>query len=147
MSRTPIETWSNMEHLLTMYHITGYVVKGEDRMLSTPKPVTVQAMRSAVRTTLIPAPRDDLCLAFANTLSWRGSPMPSESLAGVEDLLEWLRSTGKVPAESIEAASKRLRRYPNEAAALFTDAIGFRETLYRIFSALASGGPVADHEP
>jgi predicted RNA-binding Zn ribbon-like protein len=89
-------------------------------------------MRSAARTTLIPAPRDDLCLAFANTLSWRGSPMPSESLGTITDLLSWLGGAAKAPA--------------SEAAALFTEAIGLREAIYRIFSALASGEPVADKD-
>jgi predicted RNA-binding Zn ribbon-like protein len=103
-------------------------------------------MRSAVRSTLIPAPRDDLCLAFANTLSWRGSPMPSESLGGSGDLLGWLGGAAKMPAESIAAAGKRLRRHPSAAAALFADAIGLREAIYRIFSAVAAGAPVADKD-
>jgi predicted RNA-binding Zn ribbon-like protein len=103
-------------------------------------------MRSAARTTLIPAPRGDLCLAFANTLSWRGSPMPSESLGTITDLLRWLGGAAKVPAESIEAAGNRLNRHWSEAAALFTEAIGLREAIYRIFSALASGEPVADKD-
>src|SRR5438309_959839 len=103
-------------------------------------------MRAAVRTMLIPAPRDDLCLAFANTLSWRGSPMPSESLRGVTDLLGWLVGTAKVPAEIIAIAGDRLRRRPKEAAALFGEAIVLREAIYRIFSALASGEPVTDKD-
>jgi predicted RNA-binding Zn ribbon-like protein len=95
---------------------------------------------------LIPAPRDDLCLAFANTLSWRGSPMPSESLRGVTDLLDWLVGTAKVPAEIIAIAGDRLRRRPKKAAALFGEAIVLREAIYRIFSALASGEPVTDKD-
>jgi predicted RNA-binding Zn ribbon-like protein len=103
-------------------------------------------MRSAVGSTLIPAPRDDLCLTFANTLSWRGSPTPSEILGGIGDLLDWLGGTAKMPAESIAAAGKRLRRNAREAATLFADAIGLREALYRIFSAVAEGVPVADKD-
>lgn len=103
-------------------------------------------MRPAVRSIPIPAPRDDLCLAFANTLSWRGSPAPSESLGSVDDLLGWLGGAARLPAESVAAAGERLRRHPGEAAALFAEAIGLREAIYRIFSALASGAPVADKD-
>jgi predicted RNA-binding Zn ribbon-like protein len=95
---------------------------------------------------LIPAPRDDLCLAFANTLSWRGSPMPGEGLGTITDLLRWLGSIAKVPAESVAAAGNRLNRHPSQATALFTEVIGLREAIYRIFSALASGEPVADKD-
>src|SRR5438874_13608566 len=99
-------------------------------------------MRFVRRTTLIPAPRDDLCLAFANTLSWRGSPMPSESLGGSDDLLDWLGAAAKVPAESIAAAGNRLNHHRSEAASLFNDAIALREAIYRIFRSLASGAQV-----
>ena len=95
---------------------------------------------------LIPSPRDDLCLAFANTLSWRGSPMPSESLGASNDLLNWLGAAAKVPAESIAAAGKRLNRHRSQAATLFAEVIGLREAIYRIFSALALGEPVADKD-
>src|ERR1051326_623592 len=101
--------------------------------------------RPAARTTLIPAPQDELCLTFANTRFWRGSPMPSESLGGIEDLLHWLAHTAKVPAESIEAARNRLRRHRNDAG-LFADAIALREAIYRTFSALAASEPVAEKD-
>ena len=102
--------------------------------------------RPAARTTLIPAPQDDLCLAFGNTLAWRGSPMPSESLGGIEDLLRWSADTAKVPAESIEAARNRLRRHRDDAARLFAEAIALREAIYRTFSALAASEPVAEKD-
>ena len=95
---------------------------------------------------LIPAPKDDLCLAFANTLSWRGSATPSEGLGGAEDLLRWLGSAAKLPGASIAAASDRLRRGPNEAALLFEGAIGLREAIYRVFSALAASVPAAEKD-
>src|ERR1043165_9730881 len=102
--------------------------------------------RPAARSTLIPAPQEDLCLAFANTRFWRGSPMPSESLGGVEDLLRWLSGTAKGSAESIEAAGNRLRRHGNDAAGLFAEAIALREAIYRSFSALAASEPVAEKD-
>jgi predicted RNA-binding Zn ribbon-like protein len=103
-------------------------------------------MRAGRLTALVAAPRDDLCLAFANTLSWRGTATPSEGLGGLEDLLRWLGSVAKLPHPSIAAASDRLRRRPNEAALLFEGAIGLREAIYRIFSAVAAPEPVAEQD-
>src|SRR5207248_5911475 len=102
--------------------------------------------RHTARSVLIPGPRDDLCREFANTLSWRGSPTPSESLGGIDDLLTWLARAAKLPAEIVEIAGNRLRRHPNEAAALFAEAIAPREVIYRIFSALAGSEPAADKD-
>ena len=95
---------------------------------------------------LTPAPKDDLCLAFANTRFWRGREMPTESLGGIDDLLDWLAATAKLPADAIEAAGNRVRRRPAEGAALFTDAIALREAIYRIFGALAASEPAADKD-
>ena len=103
-------------------------------------------MRTGRSALLIPAPKDDLCLAFANTLSWRGSPAPSESLGGIDDLLGWLASTAKIPRQTIEAVGKRLRRQSSEAATLFSEAIELREAIYRMFSALAASEPVGEKE-
>jgi predicted RNA-binding Zn ribbon-like protein len=100
----------------------------------------------ATRSMLIPAPKDDLCLAFANTRFWRGRAAPTEMLGGVEDLLRWLGSAAKLPGANIAAAADRLRHRPNEAAALFEGAIGLREAIYRIFSAAAAPGPVAEKD-
>ena len=86
---------------------------------------------------LIPAPKEDLCLAFANTRFWRGRETPTETLGNIEDLLSWLQRTAKVPADIIQTARSRLRRRPSEAAALFADAIELREATYRIFVAFA----------
>jgi len=95
---------------------------------------------------LILAPKDDLCLTFANTLSWRGRPTPSESLQGIEDLLRWLAGSAKMPAAGIQAAVSRLDRHPAEAKVLFAAAIGLREAIYRIFAARAASGPVNDKD-
>lgn len=94
--------------------------------------------RRSAASLLIPAPRDDLCLAFANTRFWRGRETATETLGGIADLLRWLAGTAKVPAAIVEMANTRLRRRPNEAAALFAEAIELREAIYRIFAALAA---------
>src|SRR5918999_1192988 len=43
---------------------------------------------------LLPGPADALCLDFANTRYWRGSPSPTEDLAGPDGLLAWCESAG-----------------------------------------------------
>jgi predicted RNA-binding Zn ribbon-like protein len=103
-------------------------------------------MRNGRSVALIPAPKDDLCLAFANTRFWRGREMPTETLGGIDDLLGWLASTAKLPADAIEAASNRARRRPGEYAELFAEAIALREAVYRIFGALAASEPAADKD-
>jgi predicted RNA-binding Zn ribbon-like protein len=119
-----------------------------NHMLSTPEPVIIAtAMRSrsrAARTAPIPAAREDLCLAFANTLSWRGSPAPSDSLGAFADLVGWLASAARLPAETVEMARRWSQAHPRQAAALFGEAIGLREEIYRLFSAVAAGEPVLD---
>jgi len=106
----------------------------------------MRRMRTGRDAALIPAPQDDLCLAFANTRFWRGRDTPSESLGGIEDLLAWLAGTAKFPVESIEAAGNRLGRHPHDAAALFADAIALREAIYRAFSTLAASEPIAEKD-
>ena len=106
----------------------------------------MRRMRTGRDAALIPAPKDDLCLAFANTLSWRGSPAPRESLGDIDDLLGWLANTAKIPPQAIEAAGNRLGHHPHDAAALFADAIALREAIYRAFSTLAASEPIAEKD-
>ena len=102
--------------------------------------------RNPVRAVLFSAPKDDLCLAFANTLCWRGRPKPSEGLGGIEDLLRWLAETANIPAGAIEMAASRLDRRPAEANTLFGAAIEMREAIYRIFAACAASEPVSNKD-
>jgi predicted RNA-binding Zn ribbon-like protein len=98
---------------------------------------------------LVLAPRRDLCLDFANTLGWRGSA-PSETLHGLPDLVQWCGSSGSLLAGAIDGngawgSVAWTERHPAEAAAIFRRVIAIRETIYRIFHAVASGGaPAAD---
>lgn len=88
---------------------------------------------------LVPAARADLCLEFANTLSWRGSTPSSETLHGLEDVLAWCASTGALNAASIRALDAWWRDRPAKAEAAFGEVIELRETIFRLFSAAASG--------
>src|SRR5262249_19158578 len=92
------------------------------------------------------AARGDLCLEFADTLCWRGSDPPTESLKAPAGLIAWCRDTGGADAGFARQVERRWRDRPAEAARGFTDAIQLRETLYRLFSAIAAGAelPAAD---
>jgi predicted RNA-binding Zn ribbon-like protein len=89
-----------------------------------------------------PAGRTELCLDFANTLCWRGSPAPEESLAGLPDLLHWLTHTAGLPALATHEAATWPTDHPNRASRLFAEAIALREVTFRLFSAVAAGAPI-----
>jgi predicted RNA-binding Zn ribbon-like protein len=92
--------------------------------------------------TLIPAAAEDLCLAYANTLSWRGMAAPSESLHRLADLTDWLAGNAGLPPQMADAARRREREDRDAAAGWFAEAIALREAIYRMFGALAAGGRV-----
>jgi predicted RNA-binding Zn ribbon-like protein len=93
--------------------------------------------------TLIAGPRDDACLAFANTLSWRGRAAPFEALADVGDLVRWAAGSAGLAGE-VGQLERWARAHPAAAAALFAEAIALREAIYRIFRALACGEAIPD---
>jgi predicted RNA-binding Zn ribbon-like protein len=93
---------------------------------------------------LLHAPADDLCLGFANTLAWRGSPAPTEALGGLPALLDWLAGTGQRPSPVWSEAAKLLREHPKRAARLFAQAIALREAIFRCCFAVASDDTVPD---
>jgi predicted RNA-binding Zn ribbon-like protein len=98
-----------------------------------------------VATTLVPALRAELCLDFANTLSWRGSDPPREALRSLEDLLTWCRAAGVQAGLAVDRLGDRWRTRTMRASAAFAEAIELREAIYRIFSvAAASCEPAAD---
>ncbi|HUB14123.1 MAG TPA: ABATE domain-containing protein [Acetobacteraceae bacterium] len=96
------------------------------------------------RTAVIGAPAEDLCLDFANTLSWRGSATPSESLATLPDLLSWLARQAQAEALAATVTAAWAERHPKRAVRLFAEAIALREAVFRCGMALASGDIVAE---
>ena len=78
-----------------------------------------------------------LCLDFANTINGHSSAAPHEYLAGYSDLVVWSRRISLLT----DAEAERLLRVANErsreAATAFQRAIELRETIFRVFSALA----------
>ena len=71
----------------------------------------------------------DLCLAFANTRTWRGSDAPVETLRSGADLVAWL-----------DRAGIGVGRAPH-VDKVFPAALELREAIFRVFAALAAGDP------
>src|SRR5215469_131280 len=87
--------------------------------------------------TLLVAPRRDLCLDFANTLSYRGGDA-QESLHDFTELVRWCAANALLTADGCERALRWSEQDPDQAAAIFADAIAVREASYRIFFAIAA---------
>jgi predicted RNA-binding Zn ribbon-like protein len=83
-----------------------------------------------------------LALDFANTASERGETL-RERLRSYHDLVTWSERVGEIGA----AEAKRLREVasgnPRRAELVRQRAVELRETMHRIFSALARGGQAA----
>lgn len=93
---------------------------------------------------VVPAPRDDLCLDFANTRFWRGSEPPTETLNAPGDLLDWAEAAGGIPAV-VAALRGRWRGDPGEGQRRLDEALRLREALFGVFAADAAGAePAAD---
>lgn len=84
---------------------------------------------------------DDLCLAYANTLFWRGREQPSETLHGLPDLLCWLEKTAGVSTTATRSIARWSREHPRQAPRVFADALALREALHEVFSAVAATAP------
>jgi len=93
---------------------------------------------------LVPAPAEDTCLGFINTRYWRGSPQPTETLAGWPELLAWCGQSLGVDAAQQRALTDWAQAQPQAAAHLFELALAMREVLWRVFGALTGGAAVAE---
>jgi predicted RNA-binding Zn ribbon-like protein len=78
-----------------------------------------------------------LCLDFANTVGGRGTADPSEFLTGYAVLVAWTHYAGAIDDETGARLRRVARNRPDEAAAVHREAIAFRDTLYRLFVAVA----------
>ena len=79
-----------------------------------------------------------MCLDFANTLAYRGSS-PIESLHTFADLLKWCGDARVIVPQIIHQLRGRSEKHPKRVADIFSEAIGLREVIYRLFHAVASG--------
>ena len=87
----------------------------------------------------IPAPADDLCLAFANTRYWRGTAEPTEELRAPADLLRWVEQNERLPPALF-------RKFARPDAAMLEAALVVREAMHGCFSTSAAGRPLPDVE-
>jgi predicted RNA-binding Zn ribbon-like protein len=92
---------------------------------------------------LVPAPGDELCVAFADTRYWRGSAPATETLNGLGDVLAWCVEAKSIDAHAVTTLEAWANRHGSEAARLFDETIAARETIYGLFSAAAAGRDVA----
>ena len=83
----------------------------------------------------------DPALDFVNTED--GDP-PSECLRNYEDLVSWSVRAGLLSAAEGERLVGEAGRRPEEAGAVYRDALGLRGVLYGVFRTLAEGGDVPE---
>jgi predicted RNA-binding Zn ribbon-like protein len=81
----------------------------------------------------------ELCLDWTNTIEGRDSPEPHEFFTGYADLVAWSRHAAGLPSEEAQGLTRLAAQYPHLTHATFERAIVLRETLYRIFAAVAAG--------
>ncbi len=79
----------------------------------------------------------DPALDFVNTED--GDP-PMECLRDYGDLVAWSVRAGLLSADEGERLSSEARRRPEDAEAVYRDALGLRGALYGVFRAIAEGG-------
>lgn len=88
---------------------------------------------------LLPAPRDDLCLDFANTRYWRGSDPATETLNTPQDLLDWLAAPSAAEPGALHALRAGWGARTAEAGRDFAEALAWREALYAVLTAATEG--------
>lgn len=81
------------------------------------------------------APRRDLCLDFVNTVPRPGGEV-AESLHGIADLLRWSKEHGLLDGAASAHVDHWAASYPAQSGAMFEEAVGLRESLYRVLFAL-----------
>jgi predicted RNA-binding Zn ribbon-like protein len=95
---------------------------------------------------LVSAVGDDICLGFANTLTWRGSAATVETLADFAALLRWAQTSAALPPPAGRELARWGDEHPLKAAQVFAEAIVLREAIYRIAGALAGDEPVRSQD-
>jgi len=83
----------------------------------------------------------ELCLDFANTVNGHARPTQHEYLHDFRDVLVWGRRAGALSVDKVGVLLREADRRPGEAKAIYSQALELRETIFRIFAALAGGRP------
>ena len=80
-----------------------------------------------------------VCLDLVNTLDGRRNGHPHDYLNSYADLVSWSLHVGLVTEDVAQQLLDQAGRQPAEASRVFERVIVLRETIYRIFSAVAGG--------
>ena len=80
-----------------------------------------------------------LCLGFVNTFHPRYGRHVHDALTGYADLVMWNRSIGMLTEAQERHFLRLTNAHPEEALGAFERAVTLRETIYRVFSAVAAG--------
>jgi predicted RNA-binding Zn ribbon-like protein len=78
-----------------------------------------------------------LCLDFSNTVSSRDEAMRYDYLTRYDDLVDWARHAQMLTEPEAQALLRSAAGHPKLAAAVLARAVALRETIYRVFSAIA----------
>ena len=81
----------------------------------------------------------DLALDFANTVDWHASGQPGELLNSYTDLVNWALDCALLSPDDAHSLTAEAERHPNAAVNALKNAIALRESIYRIFYAVAHG--------
>jgi len=92
---------------------------------------------------LVRTERADLCLEFADTRYWRGTPQPTETLNAPADLLAWCGKERALDPASVRMVAAQWKAEPARGTRIFAAAIDLRETLFAVFGAVAHGNAPA----
>ena len=85
---------------------------------------------------------EDLCLAFANTLAWRGRAASVENLTDFGAVLAWAETNVALPGHLAAVLRGWAREHPSRTTTALADAVALREAIHGIAGALACGEPV-----
>jgi predicted RNA-binding Zn ribbon-like protein len=78
-------------------------------------------------------------LDFVNTLEWRNSTDPHESLCSFEDLIDWAHQGGVFSESDIETIATEHEGTSDGTKSSLAHVLELRERLYRIFSSASAG--------
>ena len=93
------------------------------------------------KTGLLPNPKDDLGLDFANTLYWRGKDAGTETLNTWSDLLAWCKAAPATTPSLLAAVGAEVAAGRLDQQAALQSARSVREAIYRLMTSAADGQP------
>lgn len=86
------------------------------------------------------------CLDFVNTVDRESDGYSEDWLTSYADLVAWGQHTQILSKQQANRLLKAAAQQPDLSSAVFETAIALRETIYRIFSAIAANHEVAKHD-